>query len=281
MNNIPLHKYLPEKEMNSPIRVISLDGSTGYDSAVPHRHGYYELFFFNSGGGSHSIDFEENQIKANSIHSVSPGQVHTLNRGDGCVGKFIVFSAEAFLENDMDRKLLVEYPFLNNNSSIKVFELSDELFKELYTMVSNLEKELGNQSISRTWLHLILAYIKREFDNNFLDQEAFVKNAEFRAFKLLLEDNFAEQHSASWYADKLNLTQNTLNNLIKSSTGQTISKLINDRILLEAKRMILHSDVSIKEIAYDLGFQDPAYFTRFIKKQTDKSPVELRRNTEK
>ena len=276
MAKAPLHKYLPKDEIITPLRVIELNERKGYDSQEPHRHGYYEIFFFETAGGIHSIDFEETKIQAQSIHAVSPGQVHTLDREKEGKGMFIIFSDEVFDKNPSAIQNLLEYPFLNNNSSLKSLETSKENFEEIILLIANLKKHIENKEKARKWLELILIYIKEAFEEKYADKEAFVKSEDFRKFKLLLENNFHQEHLSSWYAEKLNITQNKLNDLMKLHTGETVGQNINNRIVLEAKRLIKHSTVSFKEIAYDLGFNDPAYFTRFIKNNTGKSPKELR-----
>ena len=276
MARIPLHKYLPQNELNTSLRVIELNKRKGYDSQEPHRHGYYEIFFFETAGGHHSIDFEDFIIEANSIHAVSPGQVHTLSRSQEGNATFITFSKEVFQENQDAIKNLIEYPFLNNNSSLKKLEVDSEAFAEITFYINKLKENLTNKEKSRKWLELILVYIKDSFIKQYALSEGFVKSEDFKKFKLLLEQNYHEQHLSSWYADKLNLTPNKLNDLMKLHTGETVGQNINNRIVLEAKRLIKHSLVSFKEIAYDLGFNDPAYFTRFMKTNTGKSPKELR-----
>jgi AraC-like DNA-binding protein/mannose-6-phosphate isomerase-like protein (cupin superfamily) len=276
MSQIPLHEYLPKDEISTTLKVIELNERKGYNSEDPHRHGYYEIFFFETAGGTHTIDFEEVEIKQRSIHAVSPGQVHILNRKQEGKGTFIVFSTDAFEKNPSAIKNLLEYPFLNNNSALKSLEVDEDNFNEIMSLVTNLKKHPANKEKARKWLELILIYIKDAFEEQYAHQEGFVKSEDFKKFKLLLESNFHQEHLSSWYAEKLNLTQNRLNDLIKQYTGVTVSQNINNRIILEAKRLIKHSTVSFKEISYDLGFNDPAYFTRFMKNNTGKSPKELR-----
>ncbi len=106
----------------------------------------------------------------------------------------------------------------------------------------------------------------------------------FRAFNLLpllefrklLEKNYHKNWSVSKYALELNISTKTLNNIIKTKSGKTTSSLINDRIILEAKRKLSHSDAFVNQIGYDLGFQDPSYFVKFFKKHVNLTPSEFR-----
>lgn len=278
MDSIPLYKFLPD-ESDTPIKVIELNERKGYDSQTPHRHGYYEIFFFERDGGIHSIDFNNIPIAKYSIHAVSPGQVHTLIESKNQKGFFILFGKDIFNGNSVAINNLLEYPFLNNNSKSKTLQLDNNEFKEILSLVNSLNQNIEMPSIAIKWLELILAYTKEHFVKQYANTDAFVKNEVYRKFKILLEKNYHEQHLPSWYASQLSLSQNRLNEIIKTQTGETIGKNIKDRILLEAKRLIQHSSVSFKEIAYELGFSDPTYFSRFVKKNTNKTPKKLRNDS--
>jgi len=275
MTKIPLYKYYPESDFNTELDVHVISQKSHYEDYNAHRHGYYELFFFRQGGGKHTIDFIDLPIADLSIHAVSPGQVHRLQHSDTCKGKYIVFSQEV-VKDILGAKHLQQFALLNNNSHPISLQLSTHLFDELDSMVTSLTDNLDNAAISRSWLQLILTYTDREFHKSFPAKFEYVKNHEYQLFKQLLEYNYHEQQAVSWYAEKLSVSEKKLNLLTKDITGETPSALIQHRILLEAKRLILHSSSSLKEIAYDLGFNDPAYFSRFIKKQLGQSPTELR-----
>ena len=275
MSRIPLYKYFPESDFNTELGVNTVSHSSKYEDYTAHRHGYYELFFFRKGGGTHTIDFKEIKISDYSIHAVSPGQVHQLSHSESCTGKYIVFSAEIF-QHIVDSKSFQQFAFLNNNTKPISLSLPQSLFDEIDQMTVKLETELGNSAIAWSWLQLILNYINTEFHTSHKTLADHVKNTEYLVFKQLLEYHFHEEHASSWYANKMNLTEKNLNTLAQKSTGETPSELIKQRLLLEAKRLILHSSSSLKEIAFDLGFNDPAYFSRFIKNNTGVSPKELR-----
>jgi len=102
-----------------------------------------------------------------------------------------------------------------------------------------------------------------------------------RKFNLLVEAHFRTQHAVSYYAERLNKSPKTLSNLFALYGNRSPSQIIQERILIEAKRLLSYTGKSAKEIAYDLGFEDAAYFSAYFKKYTDLSPLEFRNNSPK
>lgn len=97
------------------------------------------------------------------------------------------------------------------------------------------------------------------------------------AFLMLLESNFKEMRHIDFYSDELGISAKRLNQILKEKLDKTVMQIIHDRIILEAKRQIIHSENTIKEIAYQLSFTDRPYFSRFFKKQTGQTPEEFQR----
>ena len=275
MSRIPLYKYFPESDFNTELGVNTISHSSKYDDYTAHRHGYYELFFFRKGGGTHTIDFQELAIGDYTIHTVSPGQVHQLSHSESSIGVYIVFSTEVF-KHIVDFRSFQQFAFLNNNTNPISLAISPDMYEEIHLMIHSLGTKLNDSAIAWSWLQLILNYINSEFHKDHGELVSYVKNSDYQSFKQLLEQNFHLEHSASWYADKMNITEKGLNTMTKKITGESPSGLLKQRILLEAKRLILHSSTSLKEIAFDLGFNDPAYFSRFVKTNSGLSPKELR-----
>jgi AraC-like DNA-binding protein len=97
-----------------------------------------------------------------------------------------------------------------------------------------------------------------------------------RKFNLLVEAHFRSQHAVSYYAERLNKSPKTLSNLFALYSNTSPSQIIQERILIEAKRLLSYTDKSAKEIAYEVGFEDAAYFSAYFKKHTDRAPLEFR-----
>lgn len=278
---IPIHDFSKAEKSNLYFRHISLNQRSDYDISQAHRHSYYEIFLFAKGGGHHEIDFEVHPIKDQTIHFVSPGQVHKVRREPDSYGSILLFSKDFYHFGAKADLSLFEYPFLNTQmKGTPWIELRTEQFEELQSLSGAMgrEKDISDASsieVIRTYLHIFLLKCKQfsEVSGASVREDSQL----FSKLKQLLETNYREQHYPAYYADMLALSFKKLNELCKINCGLTMSSLIRDRLILEAKRLLLHSDYSIKEISYFLGFEDPAYFNRFFRKHISLSAGSFRK----
>ena len=281
----PIHDFSRDDEESIPLRVFPLERKSHYDSSVPHRHNYYEVFLFIEGSGSHFIDFENFPIHNNSIHFVSPGQVHMVKRGIGSYGFAILFSRDFYYTNARQDTLFT-LPFLNNNSRKPVIDLNEEQFEPLLQLVKEMENEFNGadphrQELIYSLLNILLIRAKRYFSDSRDSATESGPGRIFRQFRVLLENSFTTLHSPSAYAEKLAVSEKYLNQVVKNISGRTVSEHIAARISLEARRLLLHSDLSFKEIAAFLHFEDASYFSRFFRKQSGKTPSQFRQESRK
>lgn len=280
---IPVHGFVRDDKTSIPFKIEPLEQKTEYDDRVPHRHNYYEIFLWEKGGGEHDIDFEPVGIQDKCIQFVSPGQVHLVRRELDSFGDVIYFSRDFYYLNLQDKDLLFELPFLNNNTSHPSIKLNDgdfALFKHLFNSIYREYegRNEGKEEIIRSYLNIILVECKRRFDDSHIEETFRDKSSLklFRDFKVLLESHFVEKHQVQDYAALLAITDKYLNELCKKTVGKTASELIHERIVLEAKRLLLHSDLSNKEVAFHLQFEDPSHFSKFFKKKAGHTPTDFR-----
>ncbi|MCH8330174.1 MAG: AraC family ligand binding domain-containing protein, partial [Bacteroidetes bacterium] len=133
---IPTHDLYDKLGGTKAFDFLVLKEKKNNDIGEPHRHSYYEIFFFVKGGGTHEIDFEEFQVDSNSLHFISPGQVHLGKRAINSHGLVIQFSREFFHLGSQNKDLLYELPFFNNHSEKPILELSKSdliLVQDLFT----------------------------------------------------------------------------------------------------------------------------------------------------
>ena len=276
--SIPLHNFSSDDESSIPFKMIRLETRSAYDTSVPHRHNYYEIFVFFKGGGWHDIDFNNFEIQSNTIHYVSPGQVHQVKRELDTYGYVILFSRDFYSMNIENKNLLFDLPFLNNNSPEPIVHLSEEEMKYFKPVLDNLQQEYAGNGkhrdlILQSNLNILLLLSNRFFKSgNSIDNiPSMVKD-----FRITLEKHFPEMHMVKDYAQLMNTSEKTLNDTIRKHTGLTASEHIYNRILLEAKRLLRNSSLSTKEIAYFLNYEDPAHFSKFFKTKTGLTPGEFR-----
>ncbi len=278
--NIPEFKLSKEKHHEFPFKLELIEVSTGYNPTAPHRHNYYEIFLFEEGGGMHMIDFNEVEIVKGELHILSPGQIHYMLRDPKSKGWVLKFTPDFFLSNFIDKDILQRIPFLNNKVREPLIKPDQKAFESLLQLVLNIQEEYlaknsDYEDMIRHYLNLILLKCHRLYDYSLTHQdtaEVILSNS----FKTILEQYYLEQNRVSFYCEQLNVSADKLNNVIKQVNGLTPSEVISERLLLEAKRWLLHSQKSIKEVAFLLNFQDNAYFNRWFKKLENCSPGEFR-----
>ncbi len=285
---IPTHEFYDKLERSIPFEILELKEKNTYDPTRYHRHAYYEIFFISKGGGAHYIDFETFPIKNNSLHFVSPGQVHLLQRALDSNGYVIMFSREFYQLGLKNRDTLYEMPFLNNNTTMPIIEVPKEQIEYFKNLFSRIKDEYNSpnedkEEVLRACLNMLLLDSKRFFlSQTSSSEKSKSPQAELtRKFRILIEKNFIQMHKPNEYAEILCVSPGHLNDVVYDNLGISASALIQERLILEIKRMLLHSDESVNEIAQILNFEDPSYFTRFFKKQTGLSPKEFRESSRK
>lgn len=263
-------------ELDTPVKVVRIEQDSPYKSDKAHRHNYNEIFFFESGGGEHMIDFNTHTIKSNSIHSVVANKVHLVNRANNSFG-FVLLLKNDFFQSEI---LKSNYAFL---IECEIINLTSDRFSQQIKLIKEIETELQSNNLMinevlTALIHLILLklkqYIKQDKTNKY---ENLTENKLYKSFYLLLEKKFKTQRTTQYYANKLNLSSAALNKELQRATGKSITKLIQNRLLLESKRLLFHSDLSIKEIVFHLNFSDSAHFSHFFKNKVNMSPIEYRK----
>ena len=243
-----------------------------YDFTQLHRHNYFELLMFEVGGGTNLIDFTEYEVRSSSCHIVFPDQVHLLNRAPGSKGYVVQFKTSLIDPSLIE--LLQERLWWGEGSV--VFE-ENEVFFSRFKQFLDLALSLSNTAYTnQSLIHLLQALLyELVIGNRKNSSSPFVANNDFHSFQKLIEYNFKEQHKVSFYIQQLQINEKKLTQLTKKHSGNTPLYYIHNRILLEAKRLLAFEKISLKEMAYQLGFDSPPAFSAFIKKKTGHSPSEL------
>lgn len=272
--HVPVHDFSPEDDLGlSALRFAELGVPNGYDFSVPHRHSYYEVFFFHKGGGTHLIDFIEHRILDNSVHFVTPGQIHMLGRVPESYGVLICFSKEALLQ------FQGTYSLLQNAPSTRLHE--ERSYSTIAALLgllrADIESSVKHHQVALASLNIILLKSILPLESVPLERNI---SSHFARFKAMVEVHYRSGKQPGWYAGQLDITEKHLNGCCKADTGITVSQYLKERILLEAKRLLCHSKGSIKEIGYHLGFDDPAYFTRFFRKNAGVNALDFRKRFE-
>lgn len=270
---------LSDKEQSFLIRPIQVENKPHETHEPPHRHNFQEILWIRSGKGWHAIDGQELPIQPNTFYLIAKGQVHQLISGIDLDGLVIRFS-DAFLPNFLSQEMGHYQTVLFNNVTINhTLPIQPAALPNFERLMQQLLAEFNdeaneNQEVLRHLLTALLIKLGQVQHKQMHDgQMAVDQNTQlFHRFTLLLEEQFSQTHAVQDYARALNITPRQLSVITRQFMGRTAKHLIEDRLLLEAKRLLTFTNLSVKEIAHQLGYKDPSHFSKMFKKKTQTSP---------
>lgn len=242
----------------------------------PGRKDFFEIVWLKNEDPLHGISDPEYRVKGDWIYLIPPYRVHQLNKA-GKNGELISFKRSMLEEEDKDF-LLDLFRIFNVQGEFSCLRLDSDSAKELGEIYKIMEMEYtrkNNFEMMKALLKVLLLKLISVKDLEFTGHDVYQKRV--YEFLMLLEGNFLTVTNIDFYAGKLGISSKRLNQILKEKLDKTGTQIIHDRIILEAKRKIIHSEVTIKEIAYDLGFSDRPYFSRFFKKMTRQTPEEFQK----
>lgn len=252
----------------------------------PHRHDFYHIVWILGGSGYHIIDSVRYEVMPNAVFFMIPGQIHDFGLSPDTVGYSISFSSEFFSCRAQSRHAETGVPAYDFDRIANALYLNPQQTSEMKKILDGIvdEYEMEGQDYEEViWslLHVLLIKAMRVSGKNAAEGNVSRNILLSRRFKLLLEKHYSEIADVATYAAMLNVTERALNDATREALGNTASRLIRDRVMLEAKRLLLHSEISVGEIATQLSFEDPAYFSRCFRKHSGRSPVDFRNSLAK
>lgn len=236
-----------------------------------HRHFFYAVYWIHQGSGIHVIDFEEYEIKPNRIFFVKPEQIHFLHNDT-----MMEYSALQFTEEFMSCS---DTGYQTEEREIAVCH---DLTLEEQERMEILFKQISAEAVSG--LEYSTALIQSEINTLLLDLERIgLDKRRYTAlpdlllkYRMLVEKQYTATRLVQKYAGQLGVSANYLNVLVRKYLGKSALNLINERVILEIKRRLLRTEKGVSEIAYDLGFDELSYFSRFFKRHTGMTPIAFR-----
>lgn len=272
----------PERK-SQQFQVEVFDANRHFAVKYPHRHDFFEVLYLKKGSGFHVIDGNNYEIKPPCVFFMSRGQAHKLELSQDIEGYIFIFTADFYLLNRTDQNRLIEFPFfytihqdnpplqLENESDIRFLE---DLFRKGIAEIARPEGY--SVEMLRSILDLILTTCSARYQVS----ESLMNKGKgqilVKRFFHFLEENHRKNLSLNEYAQMIGVTANHLTQTIKQLTGKTSSQIIKDKQLLEIKRLLVHTNLSVSEIAGQLNFDDQSYFTKFFKRETGMTPLQYR-----
>lgn len=245
-------------------------------TALPHKHDFYLVILFTQGSGTHEIDFETYQVEPGTLFILKPGDMHYWDLSDDIDG-YVFFHSRDFYDRRYVTSSLKDFEFYSSFQNSPCIKVDGEPLLNLKALMLELVNEnMKNEMLKWEKIHslitLIYINISREYEPTHKVQSA-VYLQKVRKFEDVIEANFKTMKFAKDYASLLNITEKHLNRITKECFNKTSTQLIGERVLLEAKRMLMHSEYNVNQISEELGFSETSYFIRYFKKQTDVTPL--------
>lgn len=283
MKNIPIRNISATQKEANLAEGFSIQPS----SALPtlrnaleqsiHRHDFFYLLALEQASGMHEIDFISYEVSNHSLAFMRPGQVHQHALTTEGKGYLMAFTPEFY--HPVHPAL---HQLLRKASGVNFYRFSPEAFAKLLTMMDAMQleyrdKRLGYQEVIKAHLSIFFTELVRQGSQP-TQAGSLYQQERLDEFLLLVENQLETQKSPAQYAQQMNLSVYQLNAITKATLGKTSSSIVNDYVLLEAKRHLLATSLQVNQIAYQLGYEDVSYFIRFFKKHMGCSPQAFREN---
>lgn len=264
------------------VESLSLDFMKSNLPSYPERIEFYLLMLVTAGEGSHQIDFQTFSLSKGSLVLVKPGQVQAWTGVKNLSAEVVLFEPTALPDRQWMRSLFADENAFSELANLT--QLGDEAFQQFYDQLGGLAHEIasfnGNEADVAIIRHDLLGILLRlaRYQPSCVTQiegKRSQKNT-YRTFKRLLEAHFFEAHQLSFYAQRLGYADSTISRACLSAEGKSAKVLIDQRVSLEAKRMLVHSSASIAEIAHSLGFSEATNFVKFFRRLEGITPQRFR-----
>lgn len=262
------------------VSTVRFDKACTIDHSV--QQNAYAIYWIQEGSGTYNIDFKQYQFDDNVLFFLSPGQVFTVDSEQIKTAYKLTFVKDFYCIQTHDAEVACNGILFNNIYETPfVKPCKKDTYKLDFILTSLLEEFQQNETAQYDMLQaylkqFIISAVRVKKENHVVKED--VETRLFKDFSLLVEQNYKTLHSVTDYAKRLGLSPKSITKHFQKAGTTSPSEFIKNRILLEAKRLLIYTDKTVKEIAFELGFNDPAYFTRFFTKAISKSPLQFKKD---
>jgi AraC family transcriptional regulator, transcriptional activator of pobA len=279
---LPIYTLEPDEIAgNKNFRLYQFEGTLPNQSEllIPHRKNHYLIVLIRKADSRQWIDMTPYRLKNNTIYFSGPNQIIVKEGFKQLWSTGIAFTKEflSFQENAALSKLpLIQNPHDGHELALTTADLD---FVE--DMLAKINVEYQSQSewqqrMLTAYLTVLLTYLSRLYTEQFKDNDRSAEKLLLKDFQSKINESYRELREVGDYASLLNISPGHLSEVVKIQSGKPAIKHIHERLILEAQRLLFHTDHALKEIAFDLGFSDTSYFNRFFKRETGLTPSAYR-----
>lgn len=287
-SQVPVYALTPDEATgNQHFRVYNYEGNLPgqSDLLIPHRKDHYLIVFIRQAGGTRQwIDMKPYTIKDNTVYFTTPGQIIVKEEFKQLWSTGIAFTSE-FLSLQ-ENASLSNLPLIQNHQNGFELLLTAADVNFIEDMLSKINAEYQHPGewqmrMLAAYLTVLLTYLSRLYTEQYKAEEPAPDKLLLTRFQSKINECFRELHEVGDYASLLYISAGHLSEVVKAQSGKPAIKHIHDRLVLEARRLLFHTQSSLKEVAFDLGFTDASYFNRFFKRETGITPSDYRANIRK
>lgn len=240
-----------------------------------HFHDFEELVFVTEGSLEHYIDFQMEVIQAPAASYISMGKMHRVVERDDLRGWIIKYQNE-FIP---DSKLSFYANFMTSPSVPLTRTGCMKTFDSLCTILyDEFQRENPDMPTIRHLTSALISMIESERKGNLIleGNTKLSQTTTFTNFLRILEENFRRDEGVTFYADKMNMSERNLNIICKNNFQKSVSEIIETRKLIEAKNLLMHTEKTVSEIGFELGYNEKSYFSRVFRNKISVTPTEFR-----
>jgi AraC family transcriptional activator of pobA len=279
---VPVYRFQPDEATgSSSFTLVRLQGELVPVPYIllPHRKDYYLLFFIQHNKGRHWVDMTPYEHQDNTLYFTNPAQILVSEDLAPAWGTYLCFTRE-FLAVQPNAALR-ELPLIQNPHHGHQLRLSTAEAAFVAQVLANLEAEHHRpgpwqHSLLSAHLAVLLTYLSRLYTEQLPGPDASADQRLLQAYQAQVEAGFRDLHEVGAYAARLQLPAKQLSAVVKAQSGKPAIKHVHERLVLEARRLLFYTDQSLKEIAFELGFSEASYFSRFFKRETGLTPLAYR-----
>ncbi|SHF25589.1 AraC-type DNA-binding protein [Arenibacter palladensis] len=250
----------------------------------PHRHNFFLCVLFTQGSGIHEIDFETYAVKPGCVFFLRPGQTHFWQFNTSPQG-YIFFHTQEFFELHFTNTKLDQFPFYYSFKNPPIVNITLDQILTVKSQFMEINQEYySDLPLKRQKLASLLNTVYIDLSRHYIELEpkkevvSMSYISTLRALEKLIDLYYKEQKSAKFYAEALNISSKHLNRILRTTLNKTTTQIISERVMLEAKRLMVHSYNTLAEISEILGYEDYAHFSKVFKKNSGITPKSFKRN---
>jgi AraC-like DNA-binding protein len=280
-----IQKYAFKKGLPQEFEVVDLGAiftEIKDELTHPHRLDFYQVLWFKAGRKTHMVDFEMMTIEPNTLLFVSKNSVQMFSDEPELQALNVIFT-DGFFSRTSDDLHWLRSTILYNDllTTSKLTIAADSELPDFYEkLLAELGKEKDNVQDDLLRLQLKTMLLKAERERRVQDFVEIKDSPQLRLvteFRTLLEISFIAYKQVSYYTDHMGISPKRLNHATQLILGETPKSLIDERVLLESKRLLSYASDSVKEIAFSLGFEEPTNFIKYFRKHTHHTPLQFRK----